>query len=96
MAADRGISVKQLLRDYDSHELSEWLAYYRIEPRVDPYWIGGMVASTLANIHRGKSSRVYKPSDFMPATKTKTAKPIDNIRALEAHMELWSRSTVKK
>ena len=27
-----GMSVKRLLSEFDSHELGEWMAYYRIEP----------------------------------------------------------------
>lgn len=27
-----GMSVKRLLTEFDSHELAEWMAYYKLEP----------------------------------------------------------------
>ena len=27
-----GMSVRRLLAEFDSHELGEWMAYYRLEP----------------------------------------------------------------
>lgn len=58
-----GKTVRQLLAEIDSRELSEWLAFDRIEPLPDPYWMTGMVCSTLANLW---AKRRYQPEDFMP------------------------------
>lgn len=49
-------------------EMGIWQAEYERQPwgeiRID--LAGGVVASVLANVHRGKDSQPYKPSDFMP------------------------------
>lgn len=48
---------------------AEWQAYSQIEPfgPFAQFWMAGMVASTLANLHRTKKSdKVYSPEDFMP------------------------------
>lgn len=44
------------------------MAEYQSDPwgldRAD--WNAGMIASVIANVNRGKNSKAYKPSDFMP------------------------------
>jgi len=30
------------------------------------YWRTGLIAATVANAHRGKRGRAYRPEDFMP------------------------------
>jgi hypothetical protein len=61
------MSVRELLARLDSHELSEWMAYYRLEPfgevRADVR--AGIVASTLANVHRKRSAPPFSPLDFL-------------------------------
>ena len=62
------MSVKRLLSEMDSKELSEWAAYYSIEPF--GYFRSadlpaGIVASTLANCNRTKNSKVFTPKDFI-------------------------------
>ena len=50
-----------------SAELSEWIAFYELEPfgpRRDNYH-AGMISSVLANIHRAKGAKAISPSDFM-------------------------------
>ena len=62
------MTVRQLLENLDSRELTEWAAYDLIEPfgpwRADLR--AGIVASTVANALRGKGSRAYDPTDFLP------------------------------
>jgi alpha-D-ribose 1-methylphosphonate 5-triphosphate synthase subunit PhnH len=63
------MTVRQLLDSLDSRELSEWIAFHtHIEPigetRADLRT--GIVASTLANVNRGKNQQPYKAIDFMP------------------------------
>ena len=61
------MTVKELLSRCDSYELAEWAAYHSIEPigglRGDLQ--SGIVASTIANVNRGKNSKSYSPADFM-------------------------------
>ena len=63
------MSVRQLLQTMDSKELSEWAAYYSIEPfghfRSSDL-PAGIIASTIANCNRTKSSTAFSPKDFMP------------------------------
>ena len=71
----------------DSRELSEWVAYDSIEPigdiRMD--LVGGVVASTLANCHRGKNQSAFRPLDFMPIQKqSKEANNADTVGQLLA------------
>jgi len=65
------MTVRELLSRMDSRELAEWVAYYSIEPfgnfRSDLNC--GIVASTIANCNRSKTSKVFKPMDFMPIGK---------------------------
>lgn len=56
------------MRNLDSAELTEWMAYYTIEPfgeqRADLR--AGIIASTLVNMNRAKSSKAVSPREFMP------------------------------
>ena len=57
-----------MLSRIDSKELSEWAAYYSIEPF--GYFRSadlpaGIVASTIANCNRTKNSKTFSPKDFM-------------------------------
>jgi len=44
------------------------MAYYAIEPfgQYPKYYRTGIVASIIANVHRGKRSQAFRPEDFMP------------------------------
>ena len=57
------MSVRQLLAETDSAELSEWMAFYRLEPPENGYWQAGIIASTFVGVMTGKRT---KPEDFMP------------------------------
>lgn len=63
-----GKTVGELESTLSSNDLSEWMAYFRVEPfgedRKDLRM--GILASVIANSNRGKSQRPFKPSDFMP------------------------------
>ena len=52
----------------DSKELSEWMAYYELEPfgHVRTDLNAGIIAATIANVNRGKQGQAYRPADFMP------------------------------
>jgi hypothetical protein len=62
------MTVAELLGKCSAQELTDWAAYEHIEgplgaTRGDIQ--AGIVAATIANVNRGKSSRHFKPSDFM-------------------------------
>lgn len=69
-----------------SSEFSEWMAFAALEPfgenRADLR--AGIVASTLANIHRKKGAKAFAPTDFMPFGHELPAPTGDDPAAFEA------------
>lgn len=57
------MSVRELLATTDGNELSEWMAYDRIEPAPDPYWCAALVASTVARALGNGKARL---EDYLP------------------------------
>lgn len=62
--------MQELLARISSQELSEWMAFYSLEPwgtEVDDLR-AGIIASTIANVNRDpkKRRKPYKAQDFMP------------------------------
>ena len=70
-----------LLRELDSHQIAEWMAYSQLEPFGDQeaFWRSGMVASTIANANKGKNTKAFAPEDFMPKLK-KPKQSIEEIK----------------
>lgn len=62
------MTVRSLLAEMDSRELTEWMAYDLVEPFGDGRGDvqAGVIASTIANVHRSKNARPYRPTDFVP------------------------------
>lgn len=60
------MTVRELLDRIDSREMSEWMAYYRIEPfgemRADLRQQS--ICATIANANRGKRGRRFKLKHF--------------------------------
>lgn len=68
LALALGMTIGQLKREMSSVELASWIAYDRISPigpeRDD---INQAIQTALiANAHRTKGARQFKPQDFMP------------------------------
>jgi hypothetical protein len=59
--------VDALLARLSAREFNEWAAFYEKDPwgdqRADVR--AGIIASTLANIHRDKHAKAFLPQDFM-------------------------------
>jgi hypothetical protein len=56
-----------MLQRIDSKEIGEWIAFNSLEPiayRGDLQ--AGIIASTIANAHRGRDGQPFQPIDFMP------------------------------
>lgn len=68
LAERRGIaSVKGLLKELDSEEISELMAFdQHVQPHFDPHWGFGMLASTICNMLSGKDARRVTPQEFIP------------------------------
>jgi hypothetical protein len=60
--------VAELLARISSKELTQWMAFYKLEPfGADAEFLGhAITASTVANVNRKKGSKTLKPVDFMP------------------------------
>ena len=62
------VDVDAMLAELDAQELMRWLGYHQLEPwgeeRADLR--AGIVASTIANVHRGKGKAPFRVRDFMP------------------------------
>ena len=67
----------------NSRQFAEWQAYYQVEPwgeeRADLR--AGIVASTIANVNRGKGQKPFKPSDFMPDFEPKKPQTAEQMAA---------------
>jgi hypothetical protein len=63
-----GLPRGEMLRRMSSKELSEWMAFYQIEPfGGDADYIGSaIVAQTVANRHRNKDEKPHITSEFIP------------------------------
>lgn len=88
------MTVSDLLRRIDSRELTEWAAFYALEP-----WgtdaddmRAGIVASTIANVNRDpkKQRRPFQPSDFIPRREPKAEQtPEEQARILQQWARAW-------
>ena len=80
------MTVRELLQRIDSRELAEWMAYYSTEPfggtRGDLQ--AGVIASTIANVNKGKRGKAFTPGDFMPLMKKPKQTVTDQINILNA------------
>jgi hypothetical protein len=61
-----GKTRRELLEGLDSEELSEWMAYDRLDRIPDPYWIAGMITANLFNALTGGKAKI---DDFIPRLK---------------------------
>jgi hypothetical protein len=65
-----------------ARELSRWMLYEVEDPfladRID--LAGGLISSTMANIHRGKTTPPFVPLDFMPLAQRTV-----EVARVEAH-----------
>jgi len=78
------MTVRELLSRVDSRELAEWVAYNSIDPignfRSDLQ--SGIIASTIANVNRGKHTSPFSPQDFMPVLDKPTkVNSVDEMKA---------------
>lgn len=68
LAKELGMSVRRAQAEIDSAEFGEWIAFYSLEPFGDRTadYRAGVVASTIANVNRGKDTPAFGPVDFIP------------------------------
>ncbi len=65
--------VSELLTRISSRELTEWEAFFLMQPFGHDRWDLGfaIVAQTIANVNRRRNHKRYQPKDFMPRWGTK-------------------------
>ncbi|TXH06678.1 MAG: DUF4035 domain-containing protein [Rhodocyclaceae bacterium] len=92
LALSLGMPVRELLARIGSDELTEWMAFYQLEPfgdfRAD--FRSGIVASTFANANRSKEAKPFTPGDFMPfvekpATRDGAEANVAKFKAMFVH-----------
>jgi hypothetical protein len=88
--------VRELLTRMGSDEITEWMAFYQIEPfgdmRADVR--SGVIASTFANANRAKNSKPFTPEDFMPFVDRSPLK--DESKVNVARFKAMFSNRVKK
>jgi hypothetical protein len=64
-----GRTPRELLASVDSQEITEMMAFDRLEPigALHREFIGGQICAVLANAHRSDDGKAYAAADFMPA-----------------------------
>lgn len=82
------MSPSEVLDKHTSRELTEWMIYLQMEPageeRADLR--AGIISSTVANAHKGKGGRTFKPQDFMPKFGTQEVEQGEEEMMLAAQM----------
>jgi hypothetical protein len=77
-----------MLRELRPSELGMWAALYDVDPwdetRADLR--AGIVASTIANVNRGRNQPAFVPADFMPFAD-RTKKPQDLATGLRSFLK---------
>lgn len=75
------LTPRHLLRHLNSLDITEWIAYYRIEPfgGMHDEHLAGVIASTIANCHRSKDQIPFLETDYMPNYITQEMTP-DEMR----------------
>jgi hypothetical protein len=75
------MTVAELLERVSSREISEWMAFSQLEPFGSQVGFLGhaITAATVANVHRGKGKKAYKPDDFMPQFGPKEPQTVEEM-----------------
>lgn len=68
LARSLGRTLEELGETCSAQEFGLWQALYADDPwgPARAELVGGVIASTIANVNRGKDTEPFKPLDFMP------------------------------
>lgn len=81
------MSVKHCQVAVDSAEFAAWQAYALLEPfgeeRADLR--AGIIASTIANVNRGRATPPFRPKDFMPEFRRR---PPEQVQTVEEQQQI--------
>lgn len=93
LALALGCTVRELGERLDAAELTEWLAFYALEPwGTHPADVrAALVAATIANVNRGKGQRAYKVRDFLPRWDERAPRQ-QRPEEIEATLMAWAEA----
>lgn len=82
------MTVAELGNRMDAREEMEWIAFWRLEPfgPTAADYRAGVIAATIANVHRGRGQQARQPSDFFP-TGDKPSGTMMSPEALQARLQ---------
>lgn len=87
------MTVGEMLSRMSAAELTEWMAFYKLEPFGDERadLRAGVVAATIVNVHRtSKNDPIAQPMDFMPLSKQEDDPiKVSNSRFINVIKEIW-------
>lgn len=91
--------MRELLARVDSRELTEWAAYFSLEPwgtEVED-WRAGLIASTIANANRDpkRQRQPFQPKDFMPQREPQQVEA-QSLEEQAKILELWQKTLQAK
>lgn len=77
-------------------EFLDWIAYYELQPFGLENWNAGVIASTIANVHRDikKKKKPFTPSDFMPKVDADT--PANDWQTTKAKFQQLGAASNRK
>ena len=78
----------EMLERMSSYELSEWMAFYLLEPfGIEAEYVGhAITASTVANMNRPKGRKAYTVEEFIPRKKKKQS--MDDMKQIAELMTI--------
>lgn len=91
------MTVRELLERIDSRELTEWGAFFNLEPwgtEIED-WRAGLISATIAEVNRDPQRRrnPYLPSDFMPSSSRKIETTEQQSWEEQAQiLEMWAEA----
>ena len=94
-----GCTVKELLSRIDARELSEWEAYYKIEPfgqQVSNFTVA-TVAAVVANANRSqkKRTKAFSPDDFMVKFRKKR-QSVDDMKKVMTQIARVNNNAINR
>ena len=93
LALALGIPVRELQGRMDAREFGCWAAFQTIEPFGDARgdMQAAIIASTIANVNRGKSQSAFSIDDFLPRFLTRRQSPEDMLAMMKQHASNTSK-----
>lgn len=73
--------VSELLERMSSSEISEWMAFSRLEPfGAEAEYVGhAITAATVANVNRRKEQKAFQYTDFIPRFEPEKKQSVDEM-----------------